>query len=251
MKRLNLRTPKPYENIWKEDEEEKKQFFIVAEGPTEEFYFTGVKNNRRELDINSNVHIEVIQKESGEESLSHPRQLVTAALMCMGRMDAEGHELPEDEWEKHCRWDYRREVDVVCVIFDRDYRNLENELDWIYDMCNKHKIYIGISNPNFELWLLMHFPDVQQYDRKLLKENPKNLHGKVVPGASAKKKYLEIVLSGVANGYVKGSSLKFERFADGISLAIEQEKLFEEDTEKLREYLGSNVGVLLTKMKKK
>ena len=43
MKRLNLRTPKPFENIWKEDKKERRQFFIVAEGPTEESYFTGVK----------------------------------------------------------------------------------------------------------------------------------------------------------------------------------------------------------------
>lgn len=249
MKRLNLRMPKPFENIWKEDKEERRQFFIVAEGPTEESYFTGVKNNRRELDIGSDVHIEVIPKSEGEESLSHPCQLVTAALVCMGRMDEDGNELPKDEWEKKCKWDYRKDVDLVCVIFDRDYRRLEERLDWIYDMCKKHGIYIGISNPNFELWLLMHFPNIHQYDRTLLLTNPKNLRRQVFTEASAKKKYLEILLSKVAGGYTKGSSLKFTHFIGGISLALEQEKLFEENEDLLKDTLGCNIGILLKKMK--
>lgn len=251
MKRLNLRTPKPFEDIWKEDNKERRQFFIVAEGPTEESYFTGVKNNRRELNIGSDVHIEVVPKSEGEESLSHPYQLVTAALVCMGRMDVQGNELPEEVWEENCKWDYRREVDCVCVIFDRDYRNLEKWLDWIYDMCKKHGIYIGVSNPNFELWLLMHFPNIQQYNKTILLTNPKNLRGKVDPNASLKKKYLEIQLSKLAGGYTKGSSLKFARFINGVELAIKQEKLFEEEVALLKENLGSNIGVLMNMMKAK
>lgn len=95
---------------------------------------------------------------------------------------------------------------IECIIFDRDYRDLEKWLDEIYDLCKKHNLYIGISNPNFELWLLMHFQDISQYDRELLLKNPKNLREEIVPGASKKKKYLEILVAKAADGYTKSHS---------------------------------------------
>ena len=58
MKRLNLRTPKPYDLSDQADTiEERKHFFCVSEGATEESYFSGVRNNREKLDIKGNVFI--------------------------------------------------------------------------------------------------------------------------------------------------------------------------------------------------
>ena len=36
------------------------------------------------------MHIEILEKQEGQETLSHPMQLVKACLFYMGRMDAEG-----------------------------------------------------------------------------------------------------------------------------------------------------------------
>ena len=249
LKRLNLRTPKSFAYNWSETENPRIRFFLVTEGPTEESYFDGIKNNKRELGIKNDIHIEIIPKEEGDENMSHPCQLVTAALECMGRIDENGNEYPPDKWQEHCKWDLDFENDRVCVIFDRDYRHLETKLDWIYEKCEKHNIFIGISNPNFELWLLMHFPDIDRYAPELLLGNPKNLRHKWFEDASEKKKYLEILVAKTSGGYTKGSKLRFERFISGIPLAIEQEKHFEEDVVLLREKLGSNVGVLIEKMK--
>lgn len=84
----------------------------------------------------------------------------------MGRIDNEGQELPKDKWKTYCAWeDFDPEIDVVCVIFDRDYKGLTACLDEIFKLCLLHKIRIVISNPNFELWLLMHFPGLENYDK--------------------------------------------------------------------------------------
>lgn len=250
MKRLNLRPPKPYANLWTE-EDPRIRFYLITEGPSEESYFQGIKNNKTGLGIHNDIHIEVIPKAEGEESFSHPQQLVTAALECMGRIDAQGNELPEEEWRKHCKWDYDAGHDKVCVVFDRDYKHLEEKLDGIYKQCRNHNIFIGISNPNFELWLLMHFPQINQYDRDMLFRNPKNLHYELFADASKDKKYLEILVARQSGGYTKGSKLKFERFISGVPLAIEQEKQFEENDELLKNSLGSNLGVLLEEMRRK
>lgn len=250
MKKLNLRTPKSYD--YSDTEEKQKlrsKFFCVSEGPTEESYFLGIKNNKRELKIKNDVYIEIVEKEKGQESYSHPMQLVMACLQCMGRLDMDEKDIPEEEWEKNCKWkEYDPEIDTVCIIFDRDYRDLEKCLDNIYEKCRKHKIYIAISNPNFELWLLLHFSDIGQYDKEMLLRNPKNVKKQIFSDASKNKKYLEIVLSKVAEGYKKGSSIKFEKYKEFVPLAIEQAKLFSEDSEKLKNELGTSVGKLIEKM---
>ena len=251
MERLNLRSPKVYD-MSSESEIQKPRvcFYCVSEGPTEESYFYGVRNNKIELDIKGDVQIHVIEKSEGQESLSHPLQLVMSCLMQMGRIDEEGNPIPSEKWSENCKWDnFDPELDQVCVIFDRDYRNLERELDNIYGLCNEHKIKIVISNPNFELWLLMHFPNMKQYDSEKLLENKKNLRYEICADASKNKKYLEILVSKNAGGYSKGSKIRFEKFMPYIDLAVQQAKEYCEDPDLIRNSLGTSVGKLIEQMR--
>ena len=245
MKRLNLRIPKSYEPVRSESGVFRRKYFLIAEGPTEESYFEGIKNNRRYFDIAGDIHIEILPKAEGEETLSHPKQLVDAALEFMGRTDSGGNDVPQSEWEIYCKWDYDKEEDRVCVVFDRDYKGLEGHLGWIYEKCRENGISICMSNPNFELWLLMHFPDIGRYEPQKLFQNKKNLRHQVDEKASQKKKYLEILVSKAAGGYSKGSKVKFERFKEGVLLAMEQEKMFEENIDLLKDKMGTNIGLLL------
>lgn len=211
LERLNLRTPKPY-HFESESEtiEPRIRFYCVSEGATEESYFYGIRNNKIELHIKNDVFIEVIEKQEGQETLSHPMQLVKACLFQMGRIDLEGNQIPEDKWKENCKWnDFDMYIDKVCIIFDRDYRKLEESLDTIFDLCSRHGISVIMSNPNFELWLLMHFPNIKQYSSEMLLENKKNLRHQLFQDASIKKKYLEILVSQNADGYSKGSRIRF------------------------------------------
>ena len=250
MKRLNLRDPKPFDfSDQSGNEPPRARFICVAEGPTEESYILGIRNNKAKLQIKSDVSIEVMPKEEGQEGYSHPMQLVEACLYKMGRRDEEGNDIPETEWEENCQWRYDPEVDTVCVIFDRDYKDLDKLLGDIYDLCEAHHIFVAISNPNFELWLLMHFPQIEQYDREWLLTNRKNLRGELFPEASKEKKCLEILVSQKAEGYSKGRKIHFERFLPGIEMALEQTRMFCEDARSLRTELGTTVGALLRKMR--
>ena len=251
MEKLNLRTPKVYDySDVSEIEESKIFYYCVSEGPTEESYFYGIRNNKRELKIKSEVYIEVIEKQEGQETLSHPLQLVYACLVQMGRIDSEGKEIPEDKWKENCKWkDYKPEIDQVCVIFDRDYRNFGQFLQKIFELCNKHGIRIIMSNPNFELWLLMHFPNIEQYPENMLLENKKNLRNQIFEDASKNKKYLEILVAKNVEGYLKGNKIRFERFLPLVDAAIRQAKLFCEDSSLLSDKLGTAVGKLIEEMR--
>ncbi len=251
LKKLNLRTPKifNYENE-AETISPRIRFYCVSEGATEESYFFGVRNNKAELNIKNDVYIEVIEKQKGQETLSHPMQLINACLVQMGRIDQNGNQIPENEWEENCKWDnFDAEIDQVCVIFDRDYRKLESKLNEIFELCNQHGIKIVMSNPNFELWLLMHFPNIKQYESQKLLKNPKNLKHQLFNDASINKKYLEILVSKNAGGYSKGCKLEFKKFLPFIDIAVEQAKLYCEDSSKLVNELGTSVGKLIEEMR--
>lgn len=252
MQRLNLRNPKSYDYSGETDTLPARiRFYCISEGATEESYFKGIRNNRSALGIKNDVYIEIVPKEKGQETLSHPLQLVNACLYSMGCIDEAGKEIPQEKRELNCIWEnYDPEQDIVCVIFDRDYKKLENSLDEIFRLCYRYDIHIIMSNPNFELWLLMHFPDIKKYDKNMLLENKKNLRQKIVSNASMKKRYLEILVSQHCAGYRKGGKLKFERFQPYIDLAIEQSALFCNESEELCSELGTSVGKLIQDMRK-
>lgn len=222
LEKLNLRTPKTFDYGGEtETVQPRVRFYCVSEGATEESYFFGVRNNKTELNIKNDVHIEVIEKQEGQETLSHPMQLVKACLFQMGRIDENGHEIEKSEWEDNCKWDkFDGNIDKVCIIFDRDYRKLEEKMDEIFRLCDKHRIKIVMSNPNFELWLLMHFPNIEQYEKDMLLENRKNLRHQLFKEASTRKKYLEILVSKNADGYSKGNKIGFERFLPLVDTAV-------------------------------
>ncbi|MDE5933407.1 MAG: RloB family protein, partial [Lachnospiraceae bacterium] len=207
-------------------------------------------NNRVELRIKNDVFIEIVEKQEGQETLSHPMQLVNACLFQMGRIDSEGNPISKDRWKENCKWDdFDAQIDRVCVIFDRDYRRLEESLDTIFDLCDQHGIRVIMSNPNFELWLLMHFPNIRRYLPEMLLENRKNLHHQLFKDASANKRYLEILVSQNADGYSKGSRIRFEKFLPLVDNAIGQAKMYCEDSKDLINELGTSVGKLIEEMR--
>lgn len=251
MERLYLRTPKNFDFAEEAGKVPPRiRFYCVSEGTTEESYFWGIRNNKPRLGIKNDVFIEVIEKQKGQESYSHPMQLVKACLFQMGRIDQEGKVVSADKWAENCKWsDFDADIDQVCVIFDRDYKKLDRVLEEIFDLCIAHGIKVVLSNPNFELWLLMHFPDIAQYDAEQLLKNRKNLRHQLLANASTGKRYLEILVSQNAEGYRKGKRIKFERFLPLIDTAVEQANLYCEDVRRLVNELGTSMGRLIRDMR--
>jgi len=234
MKIVSLRTPKPYGQRTNVDIliEPKKKYFLVVEGSNTEIdYFYGIDNYRSELGIDQLIGIIPLERAEENTTDSHPMHLLNAALMKTGMIDApENYELLE--------YDYK--IDEIWLIFDRDPGSFHKEqFDKIYETCKEKDFHIGFTNPNFEFWLLLHLPEVNHYDRECLLKNKK---------LSSKRHYIDTELSSRMCGYNK-KSLCFNKFKDGIDLAIAQEKLFEEDELEIFKGLGSNIGKLINKMK--
>lgn len=136
---------------------------------------------------------------------------------------------------------YEEGYDKICLIADRDKQSFKkDQYDYVVKTCAEKGYNFYISNPCFEFWLLLHYDKVLDIDRekmlKNLKETPR-----------AKKRFLEKQLSLLMGGYNK-NSLQFGKLLDKVSKAVEHEKQFCENIEKLKTELGCNIGLLIKEM---
>jgi len=139
---------------------------------------------------------------------------------------------------------YEEGYDTICIIIDRNKRNLEDYVAYVEECCLKG-YSLFVSNPDFEFWLLLHLNQVFEYKPEDLLVNRK----RDLAGGKSNKRYLEHVLSAVLGSYRK-ESIHFERFLPLIDRAIKNEKEFCEDIDGLEAALGSNVGILLEELRK-
>ncbi|MEG3310274.1 RloB family protein [Streptococcus sp. SS-4456] len=69
---------------------------------------------------------------------------------------------------------YDKEVDTICLIVDRDKESFtEQQYDQLIKLCQKEGFELGISNPCFEVYLLMHLSDLSLVSLDDLLENAK------------------------------------------------------------------------------
>lgn len=230
MKEISLKTPRPYGQRTNTNNELltiRKKYFLVVEGSkTEIEYFNGVFDYRRELGIDTLIDIIILDRDEKNRTDSHPTHLLSGVLKKLNESN---------------NINYDKEIDEIWLVFDRDPESLsEKQFNEIYSVCIENGFNIGFTNPNFEFWLLLHLPNIEKYDRRIILENKK---------LNKKKRFIERELSNrLEDGYSK-NNIKFERFRDKIELAIEQEKLFDQETIKILKNLGSNIGMLISKMK--
>ncbi|MBF4693465.1 RloB family protein [Fusibacter ferrireducens] len=206
-----------------------RRYYLIFEGAnTERKYFQGVANNRKELDINSQIELVILHKEGDIGSFSHPIKLL---------------ELIEEK-KKYLKRNgkFDRTIDRFVIVFDRDsYEATKDYVEFI-DKASVDNILI-VTSPCFELWLILHY---QNAIEKHIIPNKKRLFDNEKVSSShtfASRLFSEI------SGTNPKSGTFFNKLKSRIDLAIEQEKSLERDIFKMDTEIGSNVGVLIEQMR--
>lgn len=140
--------------------------------------------------------------------------------------------------------DYYENIDKICFVFDRDRKSFVNDgnkrqYDEVVEICMAKRFGLYITNPCFEFWLFLHFPEVLNLDKSKLLDNP--------PIGS--RTYVEDELHRLVNGFDK-SNYNASIFIDKIDTAIKNEKSFCEDILELESCVGSNLGLLVEELRK-
>lgn len=132
----------------------------------------------------------------------------------------------------------KRDGDKACIIIDRDTKSFaDSQYNDILSQCKKSEFELYVTNPRFEFWLLLHFLQKQEMGIDKICASPEQ----------GKEPYLESLLHQHYPSFSKGH-VPFDPLKDKISVAIENEKSFCENIEQLKNHIGCNIGLLLTKL---
>jgi len=193
---------------------------VASEGKTEEQYFDGIYD----MDSSDIIKVERLEKSERYDKQSHPNHIIELLNE------------RKEYWKEH-----GIEPNELWMVIDRDKQNVsKKQLNAIIEKCKEEGYNLAIYNPTFELWLLLHIANIEDYDKGILLSNSKER-------LKSKKRFIERELSKKLNGYSK-NNLQFKRFESGINKAIKQAKDLHTDNEELIDKLGTSVCILVEKL---
>lgn len=201
----------------------KKIFILSVEGNKTEFdYFSYISDCKKELGIDVLINIEILERIDTKSSPHWVYKLL--------------EEYKEDYGIK--------DQDKLWMIIDRDRQNNSPDLlNKIIEDCNENNFNIALTNPCFELWLLLHsIINLDEYDLDKLLKNPKR-------SVKARKRFIDEELTRINGSYNK-KKLNKDHFIDinKIKNAIILERDLENSPKDIIESLGSNIGTLVNEI---
>ena len=137
-----------------------KLYIIAAEGDKKEPNYFDALTIKYEQDFRlSNIHVEFIDREKEKAGNSSPNSV---------------HETLLEFYEELEKQYGLQEYDELWMIIDTDdYNNRKIAILKILEKCNENPIYkLCISNPCFEIWLILHFFDLETSLQDCIPGNP-------------------------------------------------------------------------------
>ena len=129
-----------------------------------------------------------------------------------------------------------RQRDELCLVIDRD-RWTDANLSDIARKCDQQQYFLALSNPCFEIWLLLHFEDINGKSQKE-KEAIRSNHNDYL------KKKLRRLLGGFNH-----SNLQIADFIDHVDTAVKRAEAMDVKRERWPNGLGSRVYEVINKAK--
>ncbi|MEL6632434.1 MAG: RloB family protein [Bacteroidota bacterium] len=189
---------------------------IATEGEkTEGKYFKGLIAEER---FHTNrFHLEILPSKDGK---SAPKYVIEAL----------------DDFKREYRI---REDDQLWIIIDRDFRSWSvKQLANAKQLCKQKGFYFGISNPCFEIWIILHFADISSLS-DLEKEEIRN---NAKQGSRTKCDQMILEELGHYNKSNPGFGSLFPKLDDAIRNA---KILTNNNTVDLFNHIGTNIFVLV------
>lgn len=204
-----------------------RHYYFICEGKnTEKWYFEKLIDIRKSLSIHSNIDISYLEKTEEHENLSSPKELIQFA----------------DEQKKNGKIPFDHKFDKMVVVFDADiFESQQNNYEEIIKLGKKKNI-LGVTNPSFELFLLLHFEG--SVDEIVLPDSENIIKNEWVGNGSNRRRYIEDVFRKKANMRPKTNSLVGE-LANQVLIAIEQEKKLNNNIESCKGLVTSNIGAII------
>jgi len=130
---------------------------------------------------------------------------------------------------------YDKSYDKICIVLDRDPDSFsEEQYEEALQICQDQDYIFGLSNPNFEFFLLLHLRDLTEFNKSDLKNN--NIGGKF----GLTEAHLKEVLNEDGLSFKK-NNFNGDYFINNIKTGISNSLIYERQEEKLKDNIGTNL----------
>lgn len=212
-----------------DDEEQReplKKYLFLCEGAnTENWYFQRLSDSRKELGFHPLIDVRVIDKTGKDANISAPKRLIEET----------------ERLEGDTSLFFKKNSDRFVIVFDLDrFSNKLGEYKEILELGKKRDVILGVTNPNFELFLLLHHENAF---RELIEPNECEL---TAPKRTNKRHISETLFSKTF-GMNPKSNPNIGELALEVGVAIKEEKNINQEIEpeKSLKKVSSNIGKIL------
>lgn len=200
----------------------RKYFFICEGANTETFYFRRLIDLRKQLGIHPLIDVRLWEKTDEDRNLSFAKNLVDFA----------------EKQKQNPENDFDTERDKMVIVFDGDI--FEEKVQGYDELISsiEEKDIAAVTNPGFELFLILHIEGsfeqyIKGHETEFLSVDEKGKY------SYAYKVLLELTgINAKKNADIGG-------LADGVLVAITQEKLINQDIHQIKGNVSSNVGKII------
>ena len=214
--------PREREEFFRESNttEREKIFVLAFEGNiTEEKYFSEFKNSNKFND--ELIYLHLLNRKTNDTN------------------SAPNHVFRKLKKEAKDEFNFNK-GDELWMIIDTDrWKNIPIIIQACNDLEN---MFVAVSNPCFEFWLLLHIKDIQEYNVEELESLLKN-------EKTGSRNYVERKIVEIVGSYNK-KNLKAEDFLPHIDSAVLRAKTLDQPQEDYPTRLGSHIYKLIEKIKK-
>ncbi|QIG88623.1 RloB domain-containing protein [Chryseobacterium sp. POL2] len=214
--------PREREDFFRESNttEREKIFVLAFEGnKTEEKYFSEFRDSNKFNDELIYLHL---LKRANDDTNSAPNHVFS-------------------KLKKEAKDEFNFKTgDELWMIIDTDrWRNIPDIIQACNDLEN---MFVAVSNPCFEFWLLLHIKDIQEYGAEELELIFRNRK-------TGNRNYVDTKIVKIVGSYNK-TNLKVDDFLPNIDLAISRAKNLDQPQEEYPTKLGSHIYKLIEKIKR-
>jgi hypothetical protein len=211
-------------------QEPKTLFVIASEGTvTEPLYFDAIKEVvKQDRKLNRLVEIAILSRADKNDTNSDPLAIL---------------QLLDEVNKKYVL----TEGDELWLVIDRDHRKQGAEkakIADIYTKCQQKKYEFCMTTPCFELWLVLHFKNLNDFSAE---EQVLMLKNHKLSTAKSARTYLEKVLLDILGEYSK-NNLDMTKFLPQIPHAIERAEALGLETAWDYEHFSTRLHILMKRI---
>lgn len=202
-----------------------QKFFFICEGAnTEVFYFKKLIDLRKQLGIHPLIDICLLEKTEEDQNLSNPKRLIEFA----------------EEQKANTDISFDSDHDQMIVVIDADiYERKPEGYSGILKMAKDYNDILAVTNPAFELFLLLHYEG--SYEMNIMPNAEQILKNDKVNN----RRFISHLFS-QKSGMNSKKNAAVGDLAANLDIAITQEQKLNQDAEHCLGRLTSNIGKILS-----